>query len=102
MERGSAKHGPGLDDRIKQRTEQMERGAPSEGRIEEGRAEEGWADDERPVGAVASEPTDIELRADIARYLERVIFPAARDRLVDDAVSRQAPTAVISALEGLP
>jgi hypothetical protein len=113
MERGSAKHAPRIDESIKRRTEPLERGASTEGRIEESRTEEGWSDGEPVVDDVApvgdTQPGDVlaspdaaDLRADIARYLARVIFPAARERLLDDAVSRQAPIHVVELLERLP
>jgi hypothetical protein len=101
MERGSTKHGPGSDDRIKQRTEPLERGTPGGGRVEEDRVEESWAEGEQPLGDhVAAD--DADRRADIARYLRRDIFPAERDLLVDGARVMNAPRAVVASLELLP
>jgi hypothetical protein len=101
MERGSTKHGPGHDEAIKKRTEPIERGGPAGSRADEGRVEEGWADDEA-VSDVRPMADSVELRSDIARYVDRVIFPAGRDQLVEDAASRHAPTAVLESLQMLP
>lgn len=96
MERGSTKHGPGLDEAIKKRTEPIERGAPIEPRVEEGRAEEGWSDEDAPRS------DNVQLRSDIARYLDRVVYPASRDALLTDAATHNAPVPIIQALRDLP
>ena len=99
-ERGSSKHGSRHDEAIKQRTEPIERGAPGESRVEERLTEEGWSDGEISNGRLSDR--SFEARSDIARYLDRVVFPARRDQLLEDAVSNHAPTPVIERLEELP
>lgn len=96
MDRGSDKHAPLVDDQLKEEAEPLERGAPVSGRAEEFRqTEEPSADD------VAS-PDDVELRSAIARWLNRVDFPAARDTLVEEARGNNAPADVVDALTRLP
>jgi hypothetical protein len=96
MERGSNKHTPVVDDRMKEEAEPLERGAPTSGRVEEYREIEPTGDEK----TVARD--DVEMRSLIARWLHRVDFPATRGVLIDEARQNNAPAEVLEALESLP
>ena len=98
MERGSTRHGPGLDDQLKKETEPLERGAPTTSRVEEHRVGEEVSTEAE--GQLS--PDDAETRSLIAKHLDRIVFPGTRDQLVADAIDNNAPPAVIGALRSLP
>lgn len=45
---------------------------------------------------------DVELRSEVADYLDRSVFPAGREILVDAAMSKEAPDRIVALLEQLP
>ena len=99
MERGSTQHGPGLDDRLKEEVEPIERGASgASSRVEEHRVIE----DTSTHGEGPLSPDDAETRSLIAKHLDRIAFPGTRDDFLADAIENDAPPAVIGALRSLP
>lgn len=110
MERGSDKHGPRLDEEMKREVGSMTHGAPVDSRAQEFRAPEGEADRE-PVpdqvistgdaGTGSLSPQEVELRHDLARFIDRV-FPATKQELIDNAAEHSAPDHVIAWYERLP
>ncbi len=109
-ERRSSKHGPMLDDEIAEEVESVTRGAPVESRAREDREQEGPADteptpDERVQGQRGSKVVDLdalELRADIARYLNPSAFPATRSEIIESARANHAPEPIFDLLASLP
>lgn len=109
-ERRSTKHGPMLDDEIADEIDSVTRGAPVESRAREDREQEGPADteptpDERVRGQRGSQVVDLdalELRADIARYLNPSVFPADRSQILESARANHAPEPIFDLLESLP
>lgn len=111
MER-SDRHGPKLDDELKQETEPMQRSA-HEPRQEEWREPEPQADQEPevdwvPSGAYAGgtppglDPNEVGARTELGRHLKPAAFPGDRDQLVRDAQDNQAPDDLVDMLRGLP
>ena len=112
MERGSAKHGPRLDEQMEHETLSMVQGAPVESRAEEAFEKEGAADDEpvpdsrlsgdrgEPVAGLAYD--EIEARSDLARHLEPSVFPAEPLALVASARRTNAPDQMVERLSQLP
>lgn len=99
MQRGSDKHGPTVDEQLKEEVEPLERGAPTSSRVEEHRDTEAPAEDEADI---RSNVDEAEIRSSIARWLNRVAYPARRDRLIDEARSNNAPPRVVEFLSALP
>lgn len=113
MERGSAKHGPRLDDEMAKEVE-----GHLDGGVAGGRAEE-WHEPE-PAGEDQPEPTlapdgprrggapapltaeDVEQRSELGRYLPRSVLPADAERLRAAAAEMDAPDAVMDQLAQLP
>jgi hypothetical protein len=113
MGRESNKHSPRLDDEMKKEAQSFVQGDPVESRAQESREKEGPADGEPTPDSVISiagrmpggerlSHEEIELRHDLARYIEGHIFPAERDDIVASARGMNAPQAVIDRLEMLP
>ncbi len=111
MARSSDKHGPRVDEGLKEETEGVTRGPVVESPAQESR-DRGRPDaepDPDEVVAVGNQdvpprslpPDELERRQDLARYLERK-FPASRKEILESAVSMQAPPEVIEELERLP
>jgi hypothetical protein len=63
------------------------------------RAPDGTLTGGTPDGMTA---TDVELRSELASYLDRSTFPAVRTQLVDDALGNHAPDRVMDELRRLP
>jgi uncharacterized protein DUF2795 len=112
--RDSSKHGPQLDDQMKQESEAIIRGAhPSaadewretEG-IEDVRGERVAEPPERQPGTVGDmTPEDVELRSELARVLAPVDFPADRatmQNFLAEEVQEPAPDRVVNAVSRLP
>ncbi|HEV7824546.1 MAG TPA: DUF2795 domain-containing protein [Mycobacteriales bacterium] len=112
MERGSDKHSPRVDEQLEHEVEGMMRSGRAT------HAQE-WADPEPPgddqpevdrapgtelTGGVPEgmTPEEVTLRSEIAAALERSVFPAGRDRLLENAVERYAPPRVLEELQRLP
>ncbi len=53
------------------------------------------------AGSVPS-PDDIQLRSDVARYLDRAAFPARRGRLLETLTRHAAPQQLIDLVGSLP
>jgi hypothetical protein len=107
MTRESTKHGPNLDDALKNETRSLEQGAPIESRSQERREAEGPGDFDRdvdartaPPGALGSDP--VEARRELSRHLRPSVFPAGRAELLAEAEEQQAPEPVLAALRTLP
>lgn len=111
MERGSDKHGPLMDDELKDAAGSQERGAPPDSRAREGRQQEAPGDEEPvpdartdradgPAGALGSDPQ--EARRELGRAIEPSIFPAERGALVRSAERGHARAPVVEALRSLP
>jgi hypothetical protein len=80
---------------------------------------EEWADPEPPgddqpevdrapdtelIGGVPEgmTPEEVERRSEVAAALDRSVFPAGRDQLLEHAVARYAPPRVLEELQRLP
>ena len=108
MERESDKHNPRVDEAMAHDVGSLLRGAPVESRSQEARLQEDpevgpgrrHGDDVAP-GAGISE-VDADERADLARHLAAVHFPAGRDALVAAAEADHAPDDILQALRALP
>ncbi|MFC4534667.1 DUF2795 domain-containing protein [Sphaerisporangium dianthi] len=110
-ERGSAKHGPRLDDEIKHETAVIVRGGHAEEWMEPEPVRDA-EDDLRPQGyAPGHEPgvapgmtqNDVDRRSNLARWLSDVHYPAGRDTILAHVEGDPAvPDAVVETLRGLP
>ena len=112
MERGSDKHGPRLDEAMAGEVEGAMRAERST-RAEEWRDPEpsgedqpdvDWDPDGTLVGGTppGMDPADIEGRSELASYLGPHVYPADRQRLLDEAAARHAPDHIIDRLRQLP
>lgn len=104
----TSKHSPRIDEAMKGDVAPLLHGAGEESRSQEARLQEDpevgpgrrpGADE--PVGSGISE-ADAARRAELARYLAAVAFPARRDHLVFAAEQDFAPADVIDDLKRLP
>ncbi len=111
MERDSNKHSPRLDEEMKREVDPLTRGAPVDSRAAESRASEPAADGERQPDQVGSTteagtgsltPQEVELRQDLARFLDGKIFPATQDDVLANARSNGAPEHVTAWFKRLP
>ena len=109
MERQSDKHNPRLDEEMKKQVAPLTNGT-TESRAQESRWTEPPADGE-PVpdevvssrGAPASLTHDeIELRQELARFLDTNIWPATRERILENAGEHGATDLAIQQLNRLP
>jgi hypothetical protein len=105
--RESTKHGPRMDDALKEETRPLEQGAPLEPRVHEHRESEPPGDLDRdvdsrtgPPGALGSDP--VEARRELSRHLRSSAFPGDREALLAEAESQNAPEPVLAALRKLP
>lgn len=113
MER-SDKHSPRVDDDLAHSQRSILQGSPVDARLQEHRREEGPGP--RPGQPSASSTTadrapgtseglnalEIDLRSELATYVDGAIFPADRDQILLDAQSNHAPEPVIDLIERLP
>lgn len=106
MARESTKHGPRIDDALKDESRPLEQGAPLEPRVHEHRESEPPGDFDRdvdsrigPPGALGSDP--VEARRELSRHLRLSAFPADRDALIAEAESQSAPEPVLETLRTL-
>ncbi len=107
MTRESTKHGPRVDDGLKDETRSLEQGAPIESRSQESREQESPGELERdvdartaPPGALGSDP--VEARRELSRHLRLSAFPTDRGGLLAEAADQNAPEPVLKALRSLP
>ncbi|MFF5210939.1 DUF2795 domain-containing protein [Streptosporangium sp. NPDC000396] len=112
-ERGSAKHGPRVDEYQKHETQGVVRSGGST------HAEE-WADPEgirdpaeelsprrhppghEPGTPEGITPVDVERRSALAKWLSDAQWPADRDDLMEHAETRLAPDELVESLRDLP
>src|SRR5438270_6805940 len=94
MDRGSNKHGPRMDEELDKETRSYQQGRNGGGRVEEFRYFEGVADGEdfpgrtTPITLRTNDPIpveDVALRSEIAKALDRSIFPATRTTIIRNA-----------------
>jgi hypothetical protein len=108
MDRETDKHNPRLDDAMAQEVDSLLRGAPVESRTQEGRLQEdpavgpGRRFDVDGQAGLGIDDTAADRRAELARHLAAVRFPAGRDRLVAAAEADHAPEDLVQALRALP
>lgn len=108
------KHNPRIDDDLARHDASFLHGAPVDARAQEQRRNEGTGPrpgqasaDATPPGRARGtseglEPVEVDLRAELATYIEGSVFPGDRSDLLDSARRAQAPRAVIALLEHLP
>jgi hypothetical protein len=112
MEQGADKHSARLDDEMKHATEGMVRAGRST-RAEEWRDPEPSGEDEPDVDRAPDSTltggtpdgmtaTDVELRSELASYLDRSTFPAVRAQLMEQATENHAPERVLDEIRRLP
>lgn len=109
MDRESAKHNPRVDDSMKKEAKALVRGA-NEPRVSESREVEPPADGERTPDRVGSSSLgnaslthdEVEFRQDLARYLDRTIWPATREAIMKNASEHGALDHVLEAFRRLP
>jgi Protein of unknown function (DUF2795) len=108
--RGSDKHGPRVDEQMQHDTAALVHGRGGDSRVEEFRDQEGPAEGEPEVGEISRDTPlpggmdddALRQRADIARHLNRDVFPGDRDALVASANENFAPAWVVERLGSLP
>jgi hypothetical protein len=110
MERGSAKHGPRVDDELEHEDQPITRGNQPP-HTEEWRETEPFVDEhvdlnvppgESPGTPAGMTPADVAARSDIARWLEPHAFPADRDTMLGYLQREGAPDEVTDAISRLP
>lgn len=107
MERGSDKHGPRTDEMLKAETEAIERSG-HEPRVEEWHEAEPSGEDEPAVNLIPNlgegvlSADELERRSRFASYLSAAPYPADREQLIDTALDRHAPDAVLDLVRRLP
>ena len=108
-EQDSDTHSPFRDDAIKRQDEAEARDyvgewpEPDEEPDDETEREAIWA----PAARLADSPTpenwqDVELRSDLARHLDRTIWPTTRERLLEILTERNAGDRVLERVASLP
>jgi hypothetical protein len=104
---GSAKHTRRLDEELKKETTGMVQGGAAGSRVEEGKMTEDPGSMQpihdpapRPDGVMTRD--EIEMRSAIARAIDGSIFPADRERLVQNARDHDTPSEIVAALQRLP
>jgi hypothetical protein len=111
MARTSSTHGPRRDDQMKREEHALLHGSPDEGRTEPRRGEAPGPGDEASPGVRADvdEPQggapaqrDVDARAALAASFRPSVFPARRDRLIEEAEAGFADEGLIAALRQLP
>ena len=106
-EQFSATHGPAEDDAIKrqERAELPSRGQewPEPESEAEEAAQATWASPGRFAGTPGFADWEaIELRSDLARHLDRAVFPATRARLLETLTARAADQRLLDLVSSLP
>ena len=112
MERTSVRHGPRVDDELKEEIEPLLRGAPIEPRVEEALEKEPAGEDEPEPQEMLQDDgewqgqsitaQDVRDRSELATYLEPARFPATREELIGAARSHSSPDWVVQSLSRLP
>jgi hypothetical protein len=110
MERQSDKHSPRTDDDMKKDAGGLTRGTPVDPRAQESRAPEPPADGEpnpdevisTTMGRASLSHAELELRHDLARFLDNTIWPATREEILVNAAEHNAPDHVIERFAAMP
>jgi hypothetical protein len=108
-EQASGTHGPLRDDAIKRQDEAEARQyagewpEPDEEPEDETEREATWA----PAARLAESPTPenweaVELRSDLARHLDRTVWPVSRERLLEILTERNAGDGLLELAASLP
>lgn len=108
----SDKTGPLRDDELKEESEGMLRSG-RQTRAEEWHQVQPSGEDEpdvdrSPDGTLTGgtpegmSADDVELRAELATYLGRDVYPAVREQLIDVAMDQHAPDRVVESVKQLP
>jgi hypothetical protein len=108
-EQASGTHGPLRDDAIKPQDEAEARQyagewpAPEEEPEDETEREAIWAPAARLAESPAGENWEaVELRSDLARHLDRTVWPVSRDRLLEILTERNAGDGLLALAASLP
>ena len=108
-EQASGTHGPLRDEAIKSQDEAEARQyagewpGPEEEPEDETEREATWAPAARLSESPASEDWEaVELRSDLARHLDRTVWPVGRDRLVEILTERNAGDGLLELTGSLP
>jgi hypothetical protein len=112
VERGSDKHSPLRDDRLKHETEGLVRGGhgthAEEWKDAEPSGEDQPDSDLDPAGTLhggtpaGMEPDDVEGRAEVASFIGKDCYPMVREQVIDLVMDRNAPTRVVDLVRRLP
>ncbi len=109
MERQSDKHSPRLDEDLKRQVAPLTNGL-ADTRAQEARAPEPPADGE-PVpdevvsargGPASLTHDEVELRQELARFLDTTIWPATREQIIENATEHHATDLALGHLMRLP
>ena len=108
-EQASGTHGPLRDEAIKRQDEAEARDyagewpQPDEEPDDETEREATWAPGARLADSATPEDWEaVELRSDLARHLDRTVWPATRERLLEILTERQAGDRVLGLVTSLP
>ncbi|ONH26144.1 DUF2795 domain-containing protein [Pseudofrankia asymbiotica] len=112
MDRGSAKHGPQLDEAMAGEVRGYVR-ARRDPRAVEWKSPEPPTDDvpeaidrRDGIGRGSAPPgmslTDVEERSELARLLGRAVFPARRDEVLDHLRGQNAPDHIVEEIRAAP
>ena len=108
-EQASGTHGPLRDDAIKPQDEAEARQyagewpGPEEEPEDETEREAIWAPAARLAESPAAENWEaVELRSDLARHLDRTVWPVSRDRLLEILTERNAGDGLLELAASLP
>ena len=108
-EQASGTHGPLRDDAIKRQDEAEARQyagewpEPEEEPEDETEREATWAPAARLAESPAGEDWEaVELRSDLARHLDRTVWPVSRDRLLEILTERNAGDGLLELAASLP
>lgn len=109
MERESTKHGGRLDEEMKSETRPLTTGAPVEGHSRDDRVQEDMPEDAELVGGSwradvtaggAPDPVEIEARAELARRLAGLPWPASRGAIADRLRTVELPVSLPGSTSG--
>ena len=108
-EQGSGTHGPVRDEAIKRQDEAEARDyveewpEPEEEPDDETEREATWAPGARLADSATPEDWEaVELRSALARHLDRTVWPATRERLLEILTERNAGDRLLERVTGLP
>ena len=108
-EQGSGTHGPVRDEAIKRQDEAEARDyveewpEPEEEPDDETEREATWAPGARLADSAIPEDWEaVELRSALARHLDRTVWPATRERLLEILTERNAGDRLLERVTGLP